>query len=132
MGYPLLRAADYPRFDPFLKAIAALQEDDLVDPARLSRSVEECEHFHEYLNDLFTNIGQRDELIDVPFDRRTAAESLRLYLGGSQPALGRKREVARDQPAERDGQRQRRSRRRASPRPWTSRTTASTTNMWVR
>ena len=83
MGYPLLRAADYPRFDPFLKAIAALQEDDLVDPARLSRSVEECEHFHEYLNDLFTRIGQRDELVDVPFDRRTAAESLRLYLGGS-------------------------------------------------
>jgi hypothetical protein len=81
MGYPLLRAADYPRFDPFLKAIAALQEDDLVDPSRLSRSVEECEHFHEYLNDLFTSIGQRDELHEVPFDRKSAAESLRLYLG---------------------------------------------------
>jgi hypothetical protein len=82
MGYPLLRAADYPRFDPFLKAISALEEDDLVDPARLSRSVEECEHFHEYLSDLFTRIGQRDELSDVPFDRRSAAESLKLYLGG--------------------------------------------------
>ena len=80
MGYPLLRAADYPRFDPFLKAVSALEEDDLVDPVRLSRSVEECEHFHEYLNDLFTRIGQRDELIDVPFDRRSAAESLKLYL----------------------------------------------------
>ena len=82
MGYPLLRAADYPRFDPFLKAISALQEDDLVDPSRLSRSVEECDHFHEYLNDLFTRIGQRDELVEVPFDRRSAAESLKMYLGG--------------------------------------------------
>ena len=31
--------------------------------------------------ELFEQIGQRDELKDVPFDRRAAAEALKLYLG---------------------------------------------------
>jgi hypothetical protein len=81
MGYPLLRAADYPRFDAFTAALAALEETDLLDPERLDRAVTEAEQFYRFLTDLFERIGQRDELQGMPFDRRAAAESLKLYLG---------------------------------------------------
>jgi hypothetical protein len=81
MGYPLLRAADYPRFDSFIGALTALEETDLLDPERLERAVAEAEQFHVFLSALFEQIGQRDELTGVPFDRRAAAEALRLYLG---------------------------------------------------
>jgi hypothetical protein len=81
MGYPLLRAADYPRFDVFRAAVTALEETDLLDPDRLGRAVSEAEQFHGFLMQLFEGIGQRDELRGVPFNRRAAAASLRLYLG---------------------------------------------------
>lgn len=81
MGYPLLRAADYPRFDAFLAALGALDETDLLDPVRLERAVGEAERFYVFLSELFVQIGQRDELKTVPFDRRQAAEALKLYLG---------------------------------------------------
>ena len=83
MGYPLLRTADYPRFDPFLEALSALQEADLLDPVRLSRAVDEAAQFYDFLNELFERIGQREELRDIPFDRKAAAGALRLYLGES-------------------------------------------------
>jgi hypothetical protein len=81
MGYPLLRAADYPRFDAFLGALRALEETDLLDPVRLERAVAEADKFFAFLTELFNQVGQRDELRDVPFDRRQAAEALKLYLG---------------------------------------------------
>lgn len=81
MGYHLLRAADYPRFDAFVRALGALEEIDLVDPERLERAVEEASQFYEFLTDLFERISRRDELRDVPFDRRAAAVALKLYLG---------------------------------------------------
>jgi hypothetical protein len=81
MGYPLLRAADYPRFDAFNAALNALEETDLLDPERLERAVGESDQFHSFLSQLFEQIGQRDELQGVPFDRRAAAEALKLYLG---------------------------------------------------
>jgi hypothetical protein len=84
MGYPLLRAADYPRFDAFIGALTALEETDLLDPQRLERAVSEAERFQTFLIELFEQIGLRDELRDVPFDRRAAAESLKLYLGDQQ------------------------------------------------
>jgi hypothetical protein len=80
MGVPLLRAADYPRVDAYLRAMAALEEEDLLDPERLGQATAECEQFYEFLLQLFEAIGQRDELRGVPFDRRAAAEALRLYL----------------------------------------------------
>lgn len=80
MGYPLLRAADYPRVDPFVAALAALEETDLLDPSRLDRAVAEADRFYVFLSELFEQIGQREELQDRPFDRRQAAESLKLYL----------------------------------------------------
>jgi hypothetical protein len=81
MGYPLLRAADYPRFDAFVDALSALEETDLLDPERLERAVGEAEQFYVFLTELFEQIGQRAELEGVSFDRRAAAEALRLYLG---------------------------------------------------
>lgn len=83
MGYPLLRASDYPRFDAFLGAMSSLEESDLLDQHRLATAVAEADHFHVFLLDLFASICRRDELASVPFDRRAAAESLKLYLGDS-------------------------------------------------
>lgn len=81
MGYPLLRVGDYPRFDQFMSAMAALEETDLLDPRRLGSAVSEAEAFHEYLTELFERISQRDELAGIPFDKPAAARALRLYLG---------------------------------------------------
>jgi hypothetical protein len=81
MGYPLLRTADYPRVDAFLDAMAKLEEADLLDPARLETAVDEAEQFYVFLTELFDAIGHREELAGIAFDRRAAAESLKLYLG---------------------------------------------------
>lgn len=81
MGYPLLRAGDYPRVDSFMAAMSGLEETDLLDPRRLAAAVEEADAFHEFLVDLFERISLRDELAGVAFDRREAAQALRLYLG---------------------------------------------------
>jgi hypothetical protein len=81
MGYPLLRAADYPRIDLFMAAMARLEDTDLVDPARLEDAIDECVAFHGFLTRLFDDISKRDELVGVAFDRRAAASVLKLYLG---------------------------------------------------
>jgi hypothetical protein len=81
MGYPLLRASDYPRFDAFINAMIRLEDTDLVDPVRLEKAIDECMAFHSFLLQLFDDISKRDALHGVPFDRRSAASALRLYLG---------------------------------------------------
>ncbi len=81
MGYPLLRASDYPRFDAFMEAMSGLGDTDLLDPGRLDAAVVECDAFHGFLTQLFERISRRDELEGVPFDRAAAARALRLYLG---------------------------------------------------
>ncbi len=81
MGYPLLRTADYPRVDFFMGAMNALEETDLLEPARLKSALDEADKFHVFLTTLFEQICRRDELLHVAFDRRAAAEALKLYLG---------------------------------------------------
>jgi hypothetical protein len=81
MGYPLLRAADYPHIDAFLEAMANIRDADLFDPDRLEVAVDEAERFFVFLTELFDGIGRREELGGAPFDRRAAAEALKLYLG---------------------------------------------------
>jgi len=81
MGYPLLRAADYPRIDLFMAAMTRLEDTDLVDPARLEDAIDECVAFHGFLTRLFEDISKRDELLGLEFDRRAAASALKLYLG---------------------------------------------------
>jgi hypothetical protein len=58
-----------------------LRDADLLDPAGLGRAVAEAERFHAFLSALFDAISGRDELVGVDFDRRAAAEALKLYLG---------------------------------------------------
>ena len=81
MGYPLLRSSDYPRFDAFLRAMASIEESDLLDRQRLGTAIEEANRFHVFLLELFEKIGQREELAGLAFDRRAAAGALKLYLG---------------------------------------------------
>jgi hypothetical protein len=81
LGYPLLRAADYPRLDAFMAAMNALEDTDLLDPVRIKQAIVESNAFHAFLVELFDAISKRDELLGLSFDRRQAAESLRLYLG---------------------------------------------------
>jgi hypothetical protein len=83
MGYPLLRVADYPRFDAFIASVSRLEDTDLVDSQRLERAIDECMAFHGYLQQLFEAISRRDVLEGVPFDKRGAAGALKLYLGES-------------------------------------------------
>ncbi len=82
MGYPLLRGSDYPRFDAFLGAMNGIGDTDLLDPPRLEAALAEAEAFRSFLDGLFEQIGARAELADAPFDRRAAAMTLKLYLGG--------------------------------------------------
>jgi hypothetical protein len=63
--------------------MAALEESDLLEPTRLLQATHESEQFYEFLTALFDQIGKRVELASVPFDRRRAALSLKLYLGDS-------------------------------------------------
>jgi hypothetical protein len=81
MGYPLLRSADYPRIDAFLTAMGDVRDADLLDPMRLETAIDESARFYDFLSELFSAIGRREELTNVAFDRRAAAEALRLYLG---------------------------------------------------
>jgi hypothetical protein len=81
MGYQLLRSSDYPHFDRFLVALDGLHEADFLEPARLMSAISECEGFQKYLVDTFERISQRAELQGAVFDKRVAAETLRLYLG---------------------------------------------------
>ena len=82
MGYQLLRSSDYPHFDRFIAALDGLYEADFLEPARLNSAISECEAFHQYLVATFERISGRDELVKVQFDKRAAAETLKLYLGG--------------------------------------------------
>ncbi|MFO0755627.1 MAG: hypothetical protein U0359_04015 [Byssovorax sp.] len=81
MGYPLLRASDYPSVDAFMGAMNSLAETDLLDPPRLAAAASECEAFYQFLMKLFEAISRRDELAGAAFDRQDAARALKLYLG---------------------------------------------------
>jgi hypothetical protein len=81
LGYPLLRASDYPRVDAFMAAMSGLEDADLLDPRRIEQAIVESRAFYDFLIALFDDISKRDELKGVAFDRRNAAASLKLYLG---------------------------------------------------
>ena len=52
-----------------------------IPPRFYKVAVREAQHFHDFLTELFDGISRREELAGLPFDRRGAAEALRLYLG---------------------------------------------------
>ncbi|MCC7538072.1 MAG: hypothetical protein IT379_17735 [Deltaproteobacteria bacterium] len=92
IGYQLMRTADYPRYDAFVGAVHRVRDVDLLDPERLNAVVSECAAFLQFLEALHEAIGRRSDLAGTEFDRRAAAERLRLYLsssgGVSSPSAG--------------------------------------------
>jgi hypothetical protein len=80
IGYQLVRMSDYKRLDPFLEVLEDLRDADLLDPSRIQAAVEESQVFREYLLDLVKQISRRAELIEVPFDKKRAADHLKRYL----------------------------------------------------
>ncbi len=80
MGFALLRRADYPRAEAFVSAMDRLCDADLFDPVRLEVAINEAEQLNVFLAQLFEAICRREELAGQPFDRRAAAETLKLYL----------------------------------------------------
>lgn len=83
IGYQLLRYSEYEHFNRFLTAIESLRDIDLLDPDKLDRAVLECADFQVFLEDLFVRVSRRAELRGVPFDKRAAAETLKIYLGAA-------------------------------------------------
>lgn len=81
IGYQLVRAHDYQRLNPYLEALEEVRDVDLLEPARLARAADESRQFATFLGELFERVSQRAELRGVPFDRQTAGEVLKIYLG---------------------------------------------------
>ncbi len=80
IGYQLVRSSDYDRLDRFLATLEDLRDVDLLDPARLEQAVEECRAFFQYLEMLFVQVSRRAELRGAAFDKKAAADTLRIYL----------------------------------------------------
>lgn len=89
LGYPILRAAAYPRTDALSAAMRRLRQAEIGDEVAFDRAVAEAEYFAAFANELLLAIGDREELAGAAFDRRAAAESLKLYLGDESSGLGR-------------------------------------------
>lgn len=83
IGYQLVRRSDYERLDHFIAAIDTLRDADLLDEQRMHDAVDECRAFYAYLERLLAQISRREELRDLPFDKQTAADTLRVYLGAA-------------------------------------------------
>ena len=83
IGYQLVRRSDYERLDHFIAAIDHLRDADLMDAAQMRDAVGECRSFYEYLERLLAQINRREELRQIPFDKQTAADTLRVYLGAA-------------------------------------------------
>ncbi|MCA9611926.1 MAG: hypothetical protein H6721_04460 [Sandaracinus sp.] len=83
IGYQLVRASDYSHLDRFLAALDSLRDVDLLDPRRLRGAIDECIAFYGFLDELFRNVSRRAELQGVPFDKKRAAETLKIYLGAA-------------------------------------------------
>lgn len=81
IGFQLVRAADYKHLGPLLEALERLRAHELIDPIRLGTAVSECQRLQTHLDNLFSEVNRRECLAGVPFDKKAAAQSLRMYLG---------------------------------------------------
>ena len=81
MGYQLLRYSDYERFDRFLSLVDRLRDGDVLEVQRVHQVITACDDFLEFLGQMFDAVGRREELRGVPFDRKDAARTLKLFLG---------------------------------------------------
>ncbi len=83
IGYQLVRMNDYDRLQPLLITLEETQDVDLLDEERTQRVTTEAEALLNFLERLFTDVSSRAELEGVAFDKREAAETLKVYLTGS-------------------------------------------------
>lgn len=83
IGYQLVRRGTYERVDAFLAALDALKTADLLSPERLAVAIDECAGFDRHLGELFGTISEREELAGCVFDKKSAADVLRVYLGAA-------------------------------------------------
>lgn len=81
MGYQLLRYSDYAAFNEFMVLVERLRDGDILDGQRLAAVLDACGDFNTHLERMFEAVGRRAELEGVPFDKRDAARTLKLFLG---------------------------------------------------
>jgi hypothetical protein len=80
MGYQLLRYSDYAEFDKFMDLVDRLRDGDVLEVQRISNVITACEHFMTFLDQTFEAVSRREELRDLPFDKKEAARTLKLFL----------------------------------------------------
>jgi hypothetical protein len=78
VGYYLLRPGDHEPYDRFFEAIEALMHTS-PSPARDRHLYLECRRFTGVADRAFALVSRRAELLDVPFDPRSAEEELARY-----------------------------------------------------
>jgi len=80
MAYPILIRFKYDREEDMLEVLARLREGDTLYKDKSARVQRECNYFKEFLVDTKKNID-KNELKDIPFDRKSAGRVLKFYLG---------------------------------------------------
>ena len=80
LGYHLLRASGYERLNEFMMQVEALSAAEVLHQDAVEVFVQECAAFREFLKQRFKAYKETGPLVEMEFDRREAAETLRLYL----------------------------------------------------
>jgi hypothetical protein len=80
LGYHLLRYSNYDQFDEFIFLLDRLKGGDVLQVQRFSSVVEACQDFQDFLKLSFETLEEQEELRGIPFDRKDAANTLKLFL----------------------------------------------------
>jgi hypothetical protein len=79
-GSRLIRATNYTRRGPLMRAVSALSQRETIEPVGLDLAVQECTLFLEHLDEALADV--RPSLL-APFDKGRAASELRGYLSAA-------------------------------------------------
>ncbi len=80
LGYQLVRHSNYDQFDEFIFLLDRLKGGDVLQVQRFSNVVEACEDFQNFLQLSFESLDDQHELKGMPFDRKEAAITLKMFL----------------------------------------------------
>jgi hypothetical protein len=80
LGYQLVRHSNYDQFDDFIFLLDRLKGGDVLQVQRFSNVVEACEDFQNFLQLSFESLDDQQELKGIPFDRKEAAITLKMFL----------------------------------------------------
>ena len=80
LGYHLLRHSNYDQFDEFIFLLDRLKGGDVLQVQRFSNVLEACEDFQNFLELSFEALDKQKDLQGIPFDRKDAANTLKLFL----------------------------------------------------